>query len=388
MLIKNTAIATNWHLMDSMRGLPVGGDDKFLFTNTSGIESSAGGISITATGFYPESNNLLNVFGSTYIYIAIRRGPMKVPTVGTSVFTPIARTGNGSTATVTGVGFAPDMVWIKSRPPTWQDEWGDFDRLRSTTMKLVLNTTTQETGPGVEVPAFTMDGCSLGASNSTNKSGETFINYFLRRAPSFFDEVCYTGTGSARTVAHNLTVIPELLIVKTRSAAGGWFVRSMSLPINDHLALNLTNGAINGSGLDLWNSTYPTSTVFSVNTSAGTNGSGSTYVAYLFATCPGVSKVGSYTGNGTTQTIDCGFGAGGVRFVLIKRTDAVGGWYVYDTARGMTVMTDPYLFINSTAAEVATLGSVTTVSTGFALNSAILADINVSAGSYIFLAIA
>jgi hypothetical protein len=128
--------------------------------------------------------------------------------------------------------------------------------------------------------------------------------------------------------------------------------------------------------------------VFTVGVNNFTNQSGQTFVNYLFASCPGVSKVGSYTGNGTTQTIDCGFGAGGVRFVLIKRTDTTGDWYVYDTARGMTVLTDPYLLLNSTAAEVATLGSVTTVSTGFALNSTILAAINVNAGTYIFLAIA
>ena len=99
-----------------------------------------------------------------------------------------------------------------------------------------------------------------------------------------------------------------------------------------------------------------------------------------------VSK--SCTGNGSTQTINCGFGAGGARFVLIKRIDDVGDWYMYDTARGMTVLTDPYLLVNSTAAEVATLGSVTTVSTGFALNATILAAINTNAASYIFLAIA
>ena len=136
-----------------------------------------------------------------------------------------------------------------------------------------------------------------------------------------------------------------------------------------------------------WGSTTPTSTNFYVGNQGPVNYTGEPLVAYLFATCPGVSKVGSYTGNGTTQTIDCGF-TGGARFVLIKRTDATGGWYTYDTARGMTTLTDPYLLWNDTAAEVATLGSVTTVSTGFALNSAILADINVSGGSYIFLAVA
>ena len=112
-----------------------------------------------------------------------------------------------------------------------------------------------------------------------------------------------------------------------------------------------------------------------------------TSVAYLFATCAGVSKVGSYTGNGSTQTINCGF-TGGARFVLIKRTDSTGDWYVYDTARGMTVLTDPYLLLNSTAAEASTLGSVTTVSTGFALNSTILAAINTNGATFLFLAIA
>jgi hypothetical protein len=150
--------------------------------------------------------------------------------------------------------------------------------------------------------------------------------------------------------------------------------------------LNSTDSESSGSGL--LNNTNPTSSVFTVGTWNENNFSGSTFVAYLFATCAGVSKVGSYTGNGSTQTIDCGFGAGGARFVLIKRTDSTSGWYVYDTARGMTVLTDPYLFLHDTSAESATLGSVTTVSTGFALNSTILAAINVSAATYIFLAIA
>jgi hypothetical protein len=100
-----------------------------------------------------------------------------------------------------------------------------------------------------------------------------------------------------------------------------------------------------------------------------------------------VSKVGTYTGNGTTQAIACGF-TGGARFVLIKRTDATGDWYVYDTARGMTVLTDPYLLLNSTAAETATLGSVITSTGGFTVNASILAAINASGGSYVFLAIA
>jgi hypothetical protein len=200
-----------------------------------------------------------------------------------------------------------------------------------------------------------------------------------------FDIVCYAGTGVARTVTHNLGVAPEMMIVKNRSISSVWRVYSANLGATQTLQLNLTDAA--ASSTPIWNDTAPTSSVFTVGTAGGVNGSGYNIVAYLFATCAGVSKVGSYTGNGTTQTINCSFTTG-ARFVLIKRTDSAGDWYVYDTARGMTVLTDPYYWLNDSVAEVATLGSVTTVATGFALNSAILADINVSAGTYIFLAIA
>jgi hypothetical protein len=176
------------------------------------------------------------------------------------------------------------------------------------------------------------------------------------------------------------------MIVKKRSASASWYVYVASLGASKEMILDLTLGE-QSDGADLWNSTNPTSSVFTLGADATVNQSTATYVAYLFATCAGVSKVGSYTGNGTTQTINCGF-TGGARFVIIKRTDATGDWYVYDTARGMTVLTDPYLFLNDTAVEAATLGSVTTVSTGFALNATVLAAINTNAASYIFLAIA
>jgi hypothetical protein len=125
--------------------------------------------------------------------------------------------------------------------------------------------------------------------------------------------------------------------------------------------------------------------VFSLGTATEVNTSTATYVAYLFATCPGVSKVGSYTGTGATQTINCGF-TGGARFVLIKRTDSIGDWYIWDTVRGMVSGTDPSLLPNTTNAEV-NANSVYTATTGFQIVST-AAGINASGGTYIFLAIA
>jgi hypothetical protein len=117
------------------------------------------------------------------------------------------------------------------------------------------------------------------------------------------------------------------------------------------------------------------------------NQSGDTYVSYLFATCAGVSKVGNYTGTGTTKQIDCGFAAG-ARFVLIKRTDSTGDWYVWDTARGIVSGNDPYLLLNSTAAEVTSTDYIDAYSAGFELSSTAPAALNASGGTYIFLAIA
>jgi hypothetical protein len=100
-----------------------------------------------------------------------------------------------------------------------------------------------------------------------------------------------------------------------------------------------------------------------------------------------VSKVGSYTGNGTTQAIACGF-TGGARFVLIKRTDSTGDWYVWDSARGIVAGNDPYLLLNSTAAEVTGTDYIDTSATGFEISSTAPAAINASGGTFVFLAIA
>ena len=173
------------------------------------------------------------------------------------------------------------------------------------------------------------------------------------------------------------------MIRKARSAAGSWVVYAGDA--TDYLVLNTTAAT---ADLDtMWNDTAPTASVFTVGTNSSTNGSTVTFVTYLFATLPGISKVGNYTGTGTTQTIDCGFTAG-ARFVLIKRTDSTGDWYVYDTVRGIVAGNDPYLLLNSTAAEVTSTDYIDTVATGFEISSTAPAAINASGGTFIYLAIA
>ena len=160
-----------------------------------------------------------------------------------------------------------------------------------------------------------------------------------------------------------------------------------STPLGWTKFLNLNNTNLEYTS-DVFADTAPTSSVFSVRKASGSvNETNRNFVAYLFATCPGVSKVGGYTGTGTTQTINCGF-TGGARFVLIKASSATGGWYVWDSARGIVAGNDPYLLLNSTAAEVTTTDWVDTAALGFELSNAGGNLANSNGVTYIFLAIA
>ena len=386
LLVKRSSNTGNWIMVDNMRGVGVDYTSKFAWisANLSDAENSANdGIRLTSTGF--KHNDGTGGTGD-HIYIAIRRGPMKTPTVGTTVFNTLAFT--GSTGTSRSVGFPIDLNLQKARTQTY-NSFGVSDRLRglkessgSGTSQLYTASTAAET---VSNSASVYE-----AWNTTRKDGAynnvvANIEYNFRRAPGFFDVVAYTGTGVARTVPHNLGVAPELMIVKRRNLGESWAVYSAALPATHRLRLNFDGVAVAIPAY--WNSTAATASVFSVGTDNATNASASTYIAYLFATCPGVSKVGSYTGTGTTLNIDCGFAAG-ARFVLIKRTDSTGDWYVWDTARGIVSGNDPYLRLNSTAAEVTSTDYIDPLSSGFQITSTAPAAINASGGSFIFLAVA
>jgi hypothetical protein len=380
----------NWITVDNMRGLlGTGADYKAarLYPNLSNAEASLNTCQISSTGFKAFQSTSV-----TYIYIAIRRGPMKVPTTGTSVFGLNARTGTGANATVTGSAGVSDAVLIKNRGSAVASLFAS--RLTGTGY-LVTSSTASEVAAGTTIlqanPWDVMDGVKVGTTSTiTNASGSTFINYLFDRAPGFFDVVCYTGTDVAGTVAHNLRVPPEIIFVKDRDIGLNGFVVYCehilaAFPARQYRSfvwLNVASDRDSG----FWNNTSPTASVFSVGASS-INTVGKNYIAYLFASCPGVSKVGSYTGNGSSQTINCGF-TGGARFVMIKRTDSTGDWYVWDTARGIVAGNDPHLSLNTTAAEVTSNDTIDTDNTGFVVNQVAATNVNVNAATYIFLAIA
>jgi hypothetical protein len=265
-----------------------------------------------------------------------------------------------------------------------------MDSLRGGSRKLSSNLDTAENTEG-DISSFNNNGFSLnyvgGPGGSNAGGGDTFVSWTFRRAPGFFDEVCFTTISSSnQRISHNLGVAPELILMKARDLGSEWTVYYPGGALNKYLVLNSTAAPTTTSGYNFWGASNPSSTDFGLNVN-DTFGAGYNLVAYLFATCPGVSKVGSYTGTGTTQTINCGF-TGGARFVMIKRADGTGDWFVWDTARGMIPANDPYLRLNSTAAESTGTDYVDTTSTGFEITSTAPSAINASGGTFIFLAIA
>ena len=381
-MLKKSAVSSNWEIIDVTRGLttytPNG--DSVLSANLSSAEiTGIERLDVSATGF---SGSGLSG-SAAYIYLAIRR-PNKPPTSGADVYNAIARTGTGAAATVTGVGFAPDFITSMKR--LGGSNYPFVTRLTGSRALFPQSSTSEEIDPTKIIGLDIMDGIKIDATGlEWNQSGYAYINHFFRRAKGFFDLVCDTGTGVAHGVNHGLSVAPEFVIRKSRSGSTQWECWHSALAATEKLVLNSTDAKVTDA--TAWNSTLPTSTQFTVGAGANVNTNAATYVTYLFATLAGISKVGSYTGNGTSQTINCGFSTGS-RFILVKRTDATGEWYVWDSVRGIIAANDPHLSLNTTATEVTTDDSVDPDASGFIVNQNTATNINVNGGQYIFLAIA
>jgi hypothetical protein len=383
-LVKNASAAGDWFVAGSAGSITTGGSSTgYVKANTSGAEASTTGlVSVNATGF----EFRLTSGTDTYIYLAIRR-PNKPPTTGTQVYNAIARTGTGIAATVTGVGFAPDLTLIKRR--NLGTDYECFDRLRGADQRLITNATNAERNntDTDQVTSFDHDGISLGTDSiftSVNNGAGTYINHFFKRSHGVFDIVCYTGTGAGQIVNHNLGTVPELIIIKNRSSATDWPVKC-PVGLTDTGVVYLNATTQNATGL--WTS-GDTSTTFQTRASSNIyyNQSGQNYVGYLWATKAGISKVGNFTGNGTSQNIECGFTTG-ARFVLIKRIDAPGDWKVFDSVRGIVAGNDSALLLNVAGSEDASYDAIDPDTTGFIVNSN-LGGININAATYIFLAFA
>ena len=390
LLVKRTDTAKDWILHDTMRGFGASGNyTSWLEPNTSDAEATATAdwLELTSTGFSSTSNqSRVNASGGTYIYMAIRRGPLAAPDDATKVF-HVDRCDSDNTQPYVDAPFPVDFGW-------WQSTTGGSAKTSSrlTQGQHMLFRTTSAESANSNFAFDYMNGWYASAL-STNHYG-----YSWKRAPSYFDVVAYKGTSPASgdTKSHNLGVVPEMIWVKNRDGVSGgarpWIVYHKDTGNTGYLKLNETSALITSDPESKFgNGTVgvsPTASSFTVAGDYEVNYSTDSYIAYLFATVAGVSKVGSYTGNGTNQNIDCGFSSG-ARFVLIKRTDSStsGEWYVFDTVRGIVSGNDSTLYLNYTDAADTSLDIIDPYSGGFNVNNN-SGRINTNTASYIFYAIA
>jgi len=373
-MVKATSTTGEWQVVDNMRGvLPNGAYPcNNLYWNDTDAETLAGSFGFFANGFTAAQSSNTNGNGVNFIYMAIRRGGMQTPTAGTDVF---AMDTYNSSGVEYISNFPVDFVF-------WTNPTAEF--YGEVYTRLTAGKRLQFMSNAAEGTRDTEFDHNEGFSR-TNFANSNLQAWMWKRARGYFDVVAYSGTGSARTVSHNLGAVPEMMWVKSRSSSDSWQVYHSALGNEAYLQLNNNNAQVTGEA-NRWNSTTPTASVFSIGTSGSVNGGSDTYIAYLFATVANVSKVGSYTGNGGSQTINCGFSSG-ARFVLIKRTDQAADWKVYDTVRGIVAGNDPELALNSIAAQVTGYDYIDPDSSGFILPVDNF-NTNASGASYIFYAIA
>jgi len=321
----------------------------------------------------------------------------------TDYFNTKLYTGDGTSSNaITGVGFQPDLTWIKARSDTtWHHL---FDAVRGANKALNSNVTNAEgtvaTFPSFDSDGFTVNGANAGNLNTSSQTNASW-NWLANGAGSAntdgsinttvsanttsgFSIGTYNGSGSDNTVGHGLGVAPDMIIVKCKSTAHDWVVYHSALGNTKILTLNATTAAQSAGG---WQNTSPTSTVFSIDNAANSlNQSGQSFVFYAFAEKQGYSKFGSYTGNGSASSgtfIYTGFKPA---FVMIKSSSSAQSWSILDIKRDVNPNAK-VLWPNDNYAEYDETQGVDFLSNGFKNNES-GAGFNGSGASYIYMAFA
>jgi hypothetical protein len=380
-LLKVTSQTSNWLIFDNMRGIFSGGNDAILYPDENYAEAAPAPIlDLLPTGFKLTSSSAsVNGSGGNYIYMAIRRGPMAVPTSGTEVFDTVTYSSGYNTS------FTPDVSMLYYTPG-YDDGTNAypeiFDRLRGSGGLQPPNIRVENTGRG-------------GTWDHMTKFDGVFGTgaWQWKRAPHFADVIAYKGDGvSSIVLDHNLAKIPELIIFKARDRDAEWKVWSGSNLGGASYFLALDSAATvqqQSSGADIVYNISTTSMevkkAIDGTTAGRLNDLGYNYVAYLFSSLDGVSKIGTYTGNGSTQNIDCGF-SNGARFVLIKGIDYGTNWYVFDTHRGIVAGNDSEAYLDLSVAIVTNRDLIDPYSAGFSMTGNGVT--NTSGQTYLFFAIA
>jgi hypothetical protein len=317
-------------------------------------------------------------------------------------FNTVTYTGNGlGTRAVTGVGFQPDLVWIKGRSVA--EHHNLYDAIRGATKPIFTNLTYAEATVANSLKSFGGDGFTISDNAYIGQNNATYASWNWKangtgsantvgsinstvsvNTTSGFSIVSYTGTGSAATIGHGLGVSPACIIIKNTSDSGGvdWFVYHQSTGATNRTKLNQTVASATSSFI---NNTTPSPTVFNTEGGGASGVNANNYIAYCFAEKQGFSKFGSYVGNGSTNGtfIYTGFSPA---FIMVKRTDSTSDWTIFDNKRPGYNLINKALYPNGEWAE-GTGDALDFTSNGFKwrVNSSAY---NGSGGDYIYMAFA
>jgi len=286
--------------------------------------------------------------------------------MGNKAFNVVTYSGTGSTQSITGVGFQPDLIWIKRRNST---DWHQItDAVRGTNSQLFSNDTSAEDTATDKITAFDSDGFTVSTHTGVNASGGTYVAWCWKaggtgvsntngsitstvsaNADAGFSIVSYTGNSTPNsTVGHGLSSAPEMIICKNRSAVKTWIIGSDEIAWTK--TIQFTTAA--ATTHDAFYNTAPSSSVFTIGDASELNSSGNSIIAYCFHSVDGYSKVGSYTGNGSTDGTFV-YTSFAPKYVMIKVTDLSAGesWHIFDKPRSVHNLTDDPLYANNSSAE-------------------------------------
>jgi hypothetical protein len=375
-MMKKTSGTTNahWQILDNKRN-PNNPVNRELYANLSGAENQLNrNVNFLENGFELTSSAYTNDSGASYIYMAFAADPTTIEPTLEDSFNTVTYTGNGTDGRqITGVGFQPDLVWLKNRDTTNFHQL--LDSVRGAGNRLFSNATNAESFATDTLQSFNSDGFTVGTDNDVNGSGYDIVAWCWKGAelpainsngsiPSVvsanpaagFSIVSWSGNSTTSTIGHGLNSAPKMIISKDRNFTERWNIFHASVGTGKYLQFTTAAAA---SFANAW-PTLPDENVWYMTNWENTTGHN--YISYVFAEVAGFSKFGSYTGQSgdTSGYINCGFEPA---FVMYKRYDGGGGdWYMVDNKRGTT----KFLRAHSSAAE-ATFNQVTFDSTGFTI---------------------
>ena len=383
LMLKSTSQTGDWFMFDNKRS-PSNPRNNRIKANLADAEStSSNQVNFLTNGFYFGST-AFNDSGRTFLYIAFAADPSPAPVLADS-FNQSLWTGNGGENTeIKAVGFQPGFVWLKGI----NAGWGNFlqDNIRTAPYFISSDSSNGEatTLPNI-VSSFDTDGFTIQNNGNSNNQGSTYAAWSWKansiptintdgtiqsvvsaNSAAGFSVVKYTGNGTASsTIGHGLSSAPDVVFFKRLDAVESWNVWFSSVS-NKVGFLNLAQGFITYTGLS------SDSTTVTLNNGTGHNASNSPYIAYCFASTSGFSQIGTYTGNGTSQTITTGFQ---VDYILFRKHDANQDWFIFDSARDPINPKTKRLYANYNIAETSATSNINFTSTGFELTTSEFNDL-------------